>query len=175
MTCSVDGCDGKVVARGLCDKHRIRLRVHGDTGIVNRPKDWGRRTSHPYYKLWHGLIRRCESPKHKNYVNYGARGIKVCEAWHDFWTFLSDMGERPGSEWSIERLNVNGDYEPSNCVWATSATQARNRRNAVITKEIADEIKRRSRLGEKAGDIARAMNLKYDSVRNVIVGLSWAD
>lgn len=175
MPCSVDGCDGKVVAKGLCDKHRIRLRVYGDVNFVKRPQDWGKRTGHPLYKLWHGLVRRCESPKHKDFVNYGARGIKVCDRWHDFWLFLEDMGNRPGPEWSVERRDVNGDYEPDNCLWATYTTQARNKRNSVITRESAEEIKRRSENGERAGDIARSLSLSYDHVRNVIVGLSWAD
>lgn len=175
MSCSVGGCDGRVVAKGLCDKHRIRLKVHGSVDANLRPQDWGARTSHPDYKLWHGMVRRCSSPKHKNYVNYGARGIKVCDRWQDFWAFLSDMGPRPSPLHSVDRIDCNGNYEPSNCRWATPKEQSRNRRNGVITAETAEEIKRRSRSGERAGDISRSMSIDYDHVRNVVIGNSWKD
>ena len=172
-TCTANGCDQPSIARGLCDKHRKRLARHGHLDST-RPADWGDRTSHPLYKLWHGMLRRCYDPKNNRYVNYGARGIKVNPRWHDFWTFLEDMGPRPSNRHSIERSNNLGNYEPSNCHWALPAEQARNRRSGVITAELADEIKRRSARGENAGDIARALKLTYDQVRNVIVGNSWA-
>lgn len=171
-TCSVDGCDKPSVAKGLCDKHRKRLARHGHIEAT-RPADWGDRTAHPLYKMWHGMIRRCEEETNKSFVNYGARGITVCDEWKDFWAFLADMGPRPSGRHSVERLDNTKGYSKENCCWATPAQQARNRRNAVITESLAKEIKRRAWRGEKAGDIARAMSLSYDQVRNVILGLSW--
>lgn len=173
MTCTVDGCQNKAVARGLCDKHRKRAARHGHTDQT-RPRDWGDRTSHPLYKMWDGMKRRCRDPKHRDYVNYGARGVTVCDRWDDFWVFLSDMGERPEG-CSLDRADNSKGYEPSNCRWATSAQQARNRRTGVVTPQLAEEIKRRAKLGERAGDIARSLAIHYDHVRNVIVGLSWSD
>ena len=80
------------------------------------------------YKIWRAMLRRCENPKDTSYPRYGGRGIKVCERWHDFEAFLSDMGRQPATNLQIERKENSGDYEPQNCEWATSGQQARNRR-----------------------------------------------
>jgi hypothetical protein len=173
--CTVDGCEGRAVSYGLCDKHRIRVKKHGNTETTLRPDDWGRRTSHPLYKLWHGMIRRCEDPKHKDYINYGSRGVSVCERWHDFWAFLDDMGPRPDASHSVDRIDNSGGYEPGNCRWASPQQQGRNRRTTVLNDDLAVEIRRRAAFGDKAGDISRALGIDRDIVRNVIIGHSWSD
>lgn len=83
------------------------------------------------YSIWLGMRDRCRDEKDRRYSDYGARGIRVCEQWSDFAQFLSDMGEAPPSM-SIDRINNDGDYEPTNCRWATPAEQARNRRSNII-------------------------------------------
>ncbi len=80
------------------------------------------------YTSWKKMLQRCENPRDKRYPEWGGRGIKVCDRWHDYAAFLSDMGERPAGM-SIERENNDGDYEPGNCRWASAADQVRNRRN----------------------------------------------
>jgi hypothetical protein len=74
------------------------------------------------------MIRRCQNPHAANYDLYGGRGIRVCERWHDFNAFRADMGERPGSEYSLERQDNNGNYEMKNCRWATATEQQRHKR-----------------------------------------------
>jgi hypothetical protein len=81
------------------------------------------------YNSWAGMKQRCYYEKHIGFKHYGARGIKVCDRWLDSYeNFLIDMGRKPGPEYSIDRINVNGNYEPSNCRWATNKEQIKNQR-----------------------------------------------
>lgn len=84
---------------------------------------------------WHAMVKRCHDPENREFHNYGGRGIIVCDRWRfDIRSFAADMGEPPTSKHSLERIDVNGNYEPSNCRWATSFDQTRNmRRNRTIT------------------------------------------
>jgi hypothetical protein len=75
------------------------------------------------------MLTRCENEKSDAFKNYGARGIKVCERWHDFACFLADMGPRPEGTTLDRWPNNDGDYEPGNCRWATWTQQQRNRSN----------------------------------------------
>jgi hypothetical protein len=82
------------------------------------------------YKIWSDMKRRCLNSNCKAYKNYGGRGIKVCDRWlESFNNFLEDMGERPEGL-SIDRINNDGNYEPSNCKWATNKEQINNRRTS---------------------------------------------
>ena len=78
---------------------------------------------------------RCSNPNDKHFDEYGGRGIKVCDRWlNSFENFLADMGEKPSPSHSIDRIKVNGNYEPGNCRWATPEEQARNKRdNRLVT------------------------------------------
>jgi hypothetical protein len=82
------------------------------------------------YRSWCEMIARCSSPHRKDWLNYGGRGITVCERWSDFANFLEDMGERPDGK-TLNRVDNNVGYEPGNCAWATWFEQNQNRRDTI--------------------------------------------
>jgi hypothetical protein len=79
------------------------------------------------YQSWASMKDRCTRPANPKFEHYGGRGIGFCARWHDFAQFLADMGERPAGT-SLDRIDVNGNYEPGNCRWATREQQTYNTR-----------------------------------------------
>lgn len=93
-----------------------------------------RQTNQHEYDAWLNALHRCHNPGHYSYSEYGGRGISVCDEWRKaqsgFTTFLKDMGARPGTNFSVERLDNDAGYSKDNCVWADRKTQSCNRRKA---------------------------------------------
>ena len=90
-------------------------KTHGKTGTAE-------------YIIWSGMRQRCNDANNPVYHHYGGRGITICDRWGRFDLFLKDMGNRPSSKYSIDRINNDGNYEQSNCRWATRIEQSRNKR-----------------------------------------------
>lgn len=94
-----------------------RKRVHGHAIHANRTVE---------YKTWLSMWERTSNPRREGWKYYGGRGIRVCERWKNFENFFEDMGKRPSSFYSIDRINNDGNYEPGNCRWATRIQQRDN-------------------------------------------------
>ena len=132
-------CDcGKIVQTAATNLISGKSKSCGCLGAENRLKavTKHRALKTPEYSVWRGMRARCLNKNSTNYPDYGGRGIKICERWNNFLLFLNDVGEKPGPEYSLDRIDVNGNYEPSNCKWATKKEQARNKRKKIFAGSI---------------------------------------
>lgn len=115
-----------------CWQRTAASMTHFRHGHANRSRSW---------RAWAGMKQRCLNPANPKYPDYGGRGIRVCERWLSFEGFLEDMGEKPDGM-SLDRIDVNGNYEPGNCRWATAKEQCDNRRlSAPRVAQILDDLK----------------------------------
>lgn len=138
-TCTIEGCGRPSQGGILCSSHRIRAKA----GILDKPIHTQAGLSRKHKKLsvmWAGMRQRCTNPNHKAYKYYGARGIQICERWSSFENFLADMGEPPGPSYSIDRIDNNMGYTPTNCRWATIVEQNRNSRNFKLSDVVQETI-----------------------------------
>lgn len=128
-------------------------RTHGMTGT-------------PEYRSWLGMRKRCYDAKWRCYHRYGGRGIKICKRWEDFSNFFADMGPRPSLKHSLDRLNNDKNYSPSNCRWATPLQQGGNTSRVIFLEHNG---KRQS-----LPDWAREWAIKRTTLRNRIFELNWS-
>lgn len=126
----------------------------------------------PEYQSWRGMRERCLNPKHASYKNYGGRGIKICDEWlNSFDNFKRDMGERPFG-FSLDRIDFDGDYTPTNCRWADVRTQARNRSTFLLSDEQIAAIRTILDMGARQIDVAQAVGVARSHIANIATGHS---
>lgn len=131
-------CECRCGARLVVAGRNLRSGNTASCGCLHREiaADCGRRSrihgegaGTPEYKSWAAMKARCLNPADKDFPSYGGRGVQICARWrNDYAAFLADMGRRPSIQHTLDRFpNNDGDYEPSNCRWATKSEQALNR------------------------------------------------
>lgn len=117
--CTVDAGNLRSGRTTSCNNHRDHVnQTHGHTKN-QRPT--------PEYRTWQNMLKRCYKPNAHRYERYGGRGIRVCDRWRSFENFLADMGSKPSPKYSLDRINNDGNYEPSNCRWSSLQRQSRNK------------------------------------------------
>ena len=120
---------------------------------------------HPLYGLWSSMLTRCYNKSCNSYKNYGGRGIKVCDWWlpenKGFENFLNDMGERPSLNYTLDRIDVNGDYCPENCRWATAVQQSNNRTNSILVYYMGRRV--------YLNDICKRLRMNYSTVAHQLL------
>lgn len=127
--CSIDGCERVHEAKGYCSMHYKRFKRTGKPLEQYPNKETHGKTGSSEFHAWVNMMQRCYNLDHPNYLLYGGRGIKVCADWkQSFINFYRDMGDKPSPELTLERIDNERGYEPSNCKWATMKEQSNNTR-----------------------------------------------
>lgn len=134
-----------------------RPKTHGDT--INSGMS-------PEYRAWSSMRTRCRNPNAAKFHIYGGRGIDICKRWEKFESFLADMGRKPSPSHSLDRKNNNRGYSPSNCRWATSSEQNRNRSSNRFVKVNGKKV--------LLIDAANAAGIKPDTVKSRMFLYGWS-
>lgn len=138
--------DGSILRAGMqsCGCARVEMLRRRNEGLAKHHMH-----GTPTYLSWQAMKARCQRATAADYARYGGRGITVCDRWQTFDGFLADMGVRPDHT-SIDRIDVNGNYEPGNCRWATRSEQCRNKRGNTIL-ELHGEFASMAAWAERTG------------------------
>lgn len=132
-------CECECGGQTICKTDVLRRGQSKSCGCLQRESVTKKNTTHgkagtALHVRWKGLLGRCNNHNHAAYPDYGGRGITICERWLNFENFAADMGEPPTPVHTIERIDNDKGYSPSNCRWATRSEQSRNKRNNRLLK-----------------------------------------
>lgn len=133
--CMVQDCYNLRCAKGYCSKHYDRLRTKGDVNKTAFHVEKHGMVKHELYSTWNNMKSRCYRSESSSYNAYGGRGISMCDKWrYSFSSFVNDVGERPSRNHTLDRIDNDGNYEPSNVRWATQSQQTLNTRIRIDNK-----------------------------------------
>lgn len=133
------------------------------------------RTRTKFAETWSQMKARCNNANSISFKYYGARGVKVCDRWRDsFEAFLADVTPCPGPDFTLDRIDPDGDYEPSNCRWATASQQQHNRRDAKLSSARVIEIRRLVQAGSTQASVAARFGIHQCTVSRIANGERWA-
>ena len=134
-------------------------------------------SEHPLYHIWRQMRQRCSNPNNKRYKSYGKRGISVCKEWQNdfkaFYKFAIDNGWEKGLQ--IDRIDNNGNYEPSNCRFVDLTTNMQNSTNTKLNWDIVTEIRNAKLLLPNISftEIAKAYNMSRAQIARIIKNKAW--
>ena len=168
--------------KGTFEATVANVKTMKSCGCYKRVKCREVKTKHgmfktPEHRTWGRIIERCYNPDKDGYHRYGGRGIKVCNRWRGkdgFKNFYTDMGPKPGSDYSIERINNDGNYEPDNCKWILNNLQQRNQQNNKIKNlEEANFIRDLHKLGHSTKNLAIGIGCGETCIRRIVNNITW--
>jgi hypothetical protein len=157
----------------MCNAHYTRKWRGKDDGSPIGYRNHGGKKL-PEYHSWNMMRARCNIPGTTGYEYYGGKGIIVCDQWNKFQNFIKDMGFRPTPLHTLDRKDVKGNYEPSNCVWATRKEQSRKRKYCKLSIEKAKEAKLEyysTNISYKK--LAKKYGVGASTIRSAIKGETW--
>jgi hypothetical protein len=154
---------------------------NGDANVVHGESQSKRngRKEKGIYGIWRTMKSRCEHSNDQAFHNYGKRGITVHPDWSQSYVAFRDwiytnLGERPSRQYSLDRIDTNGNYEPGNVRWSTRAEQARNKRNTKLSPASVEQIKNMVYAGQSHRAVAALFGVHQCTVSRVVNGLRWA-
>lgn len=156
------------------DGHRNDCKICHIEGSENSNREIDIKTN-GLYTVWRGMKKRCLNKKNKDFRLYGGRGITICKVWLNnfevFFRWAKTNGHERGLQ--IDRINNDGNYEPSNCRFVTLEVNSQNRSTTKLDRESVLEIKERLRNGEKQKDIAKIYDVGRQTISHIKNGINW--